>query len=268
MRYYETLLLPLVLLCTFNCTPSENSSNAIIVKDYINSSMIGEPILYCIEIQGGQSQICEYQISSKVNDSYYKGLCVVGASERFNSENIEKINFDVITQIDTSGIIHGVTLNRMGTDDYEEFLSTSESITLKGLSFSRQRLNALQGYSNVNCLYEMYTFDSMNIRGDTLIFNVISNKGETLAENNLETIKLKIPKYQARIIEDRGRIVHIQAETIMTQAGQLYHYTNLELDSTGRNQVIRCKKTYDFTPYYETLLSDYDFSGCFIKRQS
>jgi hypothetical protein len=227
--------------------------------------MISDPILYCLDIEGTSSQICEYQVSSKINDSYYRGFCVLEYKEKFDPENIDKINMDIITQID-SNKIYCVKLNRMGSNDYKDYVSNLETTTFKELYFSRQHLNALQGYSSVDCQYEMYTFTSMKISEDSLVFNVLFDKRQLSEKATLDTIKIKVPKFQARVIQDKGRIIHIQAETLITQTGNLYHYTNSSLDSTSRSMIISCNKTYDFTPYHETIASDYDFSGCFTKR--
>lgn len=263
MKYFCAISLIIIIgsLLLFNSCLSDNSIPKVLYKDYVNSSMIYEPIVFCISIDNSEKQICEYIITSSVNDSYYSGLCVLDRNDNFDSEKILKLNFNILSEKPINNSVKGLKFKRLGSNEYSPRIDSLVEQKIDSIKLGLQVINVLQGYSSVNCRSKVIFFESIKVKGDSIIIDVVNNKNNSSV---IQSYTLSIPKYSTKIISQDGVLEKIVVKRIITETGYLCDNCD-DVDSNDPT-IIRCIETLNLTPNKEIIVNNFDWSGSFMKK--
>ncbi|MEM6378117.1 MAG: hypothetical protein AAF705_07885 [Bacteroidota bacterium] len=227
-------------------------------KEFIRNSMVNTPSLYCIDLDSIDMQICDYAISSLVNDSYYEGYCLLGSNERFNCEQINKINIDLLTSVDVSGAIEGVSFSRGSSDDYEPYEGGLADTLFDRLIIRRRVTELYTGYSTINCFIKQYTFDALVDKGDSIIIFGLENRYGTQKQ-------LAFAKWNTMVVEEEsGKLTGLKVNRLLSAEGYL---KSDDIHSSKAPTLIRCTERLEFTPNTPMSLDSIDRRLMFTKRE-
>ncbi|WP_299902051.1 hypothetical protein [uncultured Aquimarina sp.] len=222
--------------------------------------------LYEQKIEGTSKVIYEYDAWGG-RDSHSSGIVIIDSTKKFQVNSSKKIPISYFTEITNKTRIKAVKLKKaINNDSISLNPLKKENIEIKDISLEIEHYEQYNGYSDLGCILNTYSFQTFKETKDSLfLYGLKKEFGNNLAGKT----SIGFKKGNIKLITDSiGKLNRLEIKELIIKRGNKRKYKKGTAEITERikNSPVVCLRRYHFKPLIEINRDDFTDYGIFKRK--